>query len=97
VRILEKTPERLILETDVSRATWLFALRGYWTHRAVQVDGVAVEALPAQLAFSAVPVPAGRHRLEWRELLPGASVSRWGPVLFALFAGLLLIRERRSA
>ncbi len=97
LRILEKSPEQLILETNVSQATWLFVLRGYWTHRAVLVDGVAVDALPAQLAFSALPVPAGRHQIEWRELLPGASVSRWGPVLFLLIAGLLLVRERRSA
>jgi hypothetical protein len=97
LRILEKSPEQLVLETDVSHPTWLFVLRGYWTHRAVLVDGVAVDSLPAQLAFSALPVPAGRHRIEWRELLPGASVSRWGPVLFLLVAGLLLVRERRSA
>jgi hypothetical protein len=97
LRILEKSPERLVLETNVAQATWLFVLRGYWTQRAILIDGVAVDALPAQLAFSAVPVPAGKHRIEWRELLPGASVSRWGPVLFLLFAGLLLVRERRSA
>lgn len=96
LRILEKSPELLVIETDVSQATWLFVLRGYWTHRTVLLDGASVDALPAQLAFSAVSIPAGRHRLEWRELLPGASVSRWGPVLFALFAVLLLIRDRRS-
>ena len=28
--------------------------------------------------------PAGRHRIEWREEVPGLAVSRWGPVLFAL-------------
>jgi hypothetical protein len=33
-----------------------------------------------------VPVPAGRHRMEWREGYPGLVLSRWGPV-----AGLLLL------
>jgi hypothetical protein len=97
LRILEKSPERLVLETNAPQATWLFVLRGYWTHRTVLLDDVAVDALPAQLAFSALSIPAGVHRIDWRELLPGASVSRWGPVLFAIFAVLLLLRERRSA
>ena len=78
--MLEKSPERLVLETNAPQATWLFVLRGYWSHRQVLRDGLPVEVLPAQLAFSAVAVPAGLHRIDWRELLPGVSVSRWGPV-----------------
>ena len=97
LRILEKSPERLLLETNAPEATWLFVLRGYWTQRTVRLDGASVDALPAQLAFSALRVPAGLHRIDWRELLPGSAVSRWGPVLFALFAVLLLVRRRRSA
>jgi hypothetical protein len=97
LRIVEKSPERLVVETNAPEATWLFVLRGYWTHRRVLLDDVTVDALPAQLAFSAVSIPAGLHRIDWSELLPGVSVSRWGPVLFGLFAVLLLVRERRSA
>jgi hypothetical protein len=94
--MLEKSADRLVLETDAAEPTWLFVLRGYWSQRRVLLDGVRTEVLPAQIAFSAVAIPAGLHRIEWTELLPGASVSRWGPVVFALFAGLLLVRERRS-
>ena len=97
LRILERSADRLVLETNAPQATWLFVLRGYWSHRRVLLDGLPADVLPAQLAFSAVSVPAGLHRIDWRELLPGASVSRWGPVLFALFALLLLVRERQSA
>ena len=97
LRILERSADRLVLETNAPQATWLFVLRGYWSHRRVLLDGLPADVLPAQLAFSAVSVPAGLHRIDWRELLPGASVSRWGPVLFALFAVLLLVRERQSA
>jgi hypothetical protein len=96
LRMLEKSADRLVLETDAAEPTWLFVLRGYWSQRRVLLDGVRTEVLPAQIAFSAVAIPAGLHRIEWTELLPGASVSRWGPVVFALFAGLLLVRERRS-
>lgn len=97
LRILERSADRLVLETKAPQATWLFVLRGYWSHRRVLLDGLTADVLPAQLAFSAVSVPAGLHRIDWRELLPGASVSRWGPVLFALFAVLLLVRKRQSA
>ena len=94
LRILEKTPERLALEVASSDPTWLFVLRGYWTHRAISIDGRAVEAVPAQLAFSAVSIPAGEHRVAWAEEVPGLAASRWGPVLFVLLAGGLLVRPR---
>jgi hypothetical protein len=94
LRILEKNPERLRIEAEAPDPTWLFVLRGYWNYRAVLLDGRPAEDLPAQLAFSAVRVPAGRHTIEWLELVPGASVSRWGPVLFVLAAAVLLRSSR---
>ena len=96
VRVLEKSSEIMKVETECGTASWLFVLRGYWPYRRVLVDGEKVEPVPALLAFSAVPLPAGRHRVEWEELLPGFEVSRWGPVLFALTAALIWVRGRRS-
>ncbi|HEY3205304.1 MAG TPA: hypothetical protein VGL03_16770, partial [Thermoanaerobaculia bacterium] len=63
--------------------------------RTVRVDGREVSCVPAQLAYSAIPVPQGAHRIDWREEIPGFSVSRWGPVLFAAIAGLLVRRTAR--
>jgi hypothetical protein len=94
LRILEKTPERLSLETTTSDSTWLFVLRGYWSQRTVELDGRPVEVAPAQLAFSAVPVPPGHHRVDWRERAPAWALSRWGPVLAALIL-LVLWNSRR--
>ncbi len=94
LRVLEKSPERLVLEVAGTDPTWLFVLRGYWTHRTIRIDGQPVEAVPAQLAFSAIAVPAGEHRVEWTEQVPGLAVSRWGPVLFALLSAGLLARRR---
>ena len=96
VHILEKEPERLVVETVTSEPTWLFVLRGFWNYRDVSVDGRAVAPVPAQVAFSGVPVPAGRHRIEWEELLPGSEVSRFGPVLWALFSAWMLARFRKE-
>ncbi len=93
VHLLAQAPERLLLETDAPTATWLFVLRGYFPYRTVLLDGRAIETSPAQLAFSAVPVPAGKHRIDWREDLPGSAASRWGPPVYAI-AALALLRRR---
>jgi MYXO-CTERM domain-containing protein len=61
----------------------------------VRVDGREVEQVPAQIAFTAVPIPPGRHRVDWEETLPGGEVSRFGPVLGLLGAAGLLARQRR--
>jgi hypothetical protein len=94
LRILEKTPERLRVEAEAPDPTWLFVLRDYFSYRTVLLDGNPVEDAPAQLAFSAVRVPAGRHTIDWRETVPGGQVSRWGPVLFVLLAALLWRSKR---
>ena len=95
VEVLEKTPERLFLRTQSPDESWLFVLRGFWNYRSVRVDGQPVECSPAQLGFSALPVPAGTHTIEWREQLPGWEISRWGPLLFTLLTLFYLSRERR--
>jgi hypothetical protein len=98
VAVLERTAERLSLETAAPDATWLFVLRGHWSGRTVLVDGKESEDVPAQLAFSAVRVPAGRHRIEWTEEVPGWKISRFGPVLFVLaLVGLVGRRRGRTA
>jgi hypothetical protein len=95
VHVVRDDPEQLIVQTRSSAAGWLFVLRGYWTYRSIRLDGKPVEASPAQIAFSAVPVPAGVHSIDWRELVPGGEASLWGPVLFLLVAAALAVRGRR--
>lgn len=95
VHVVSRQPERLVVDTVTTSPGWLFVLRGFWNYHAVAIDGRPVEYVPAQLAFSAVAVPAGRHRIEWRELVPGAEISRYGPVLWAVFAGGLVLRSRK--
>jgi hypothetical protein len=95
VAIVERSPERLEMRTACPDPTWLFVLRGFWTYRSVLVDGRPAEIVPAQIAFSAVALPAGNHRIEWVERLPGEEISRWGPVLFVLI-GIVLVVRRES-
>lgn len=94
VHVFSNDPERLSVETVTSDPSWLFVLRGFWNYRTVLVDRRPVECVPAQIAFSAVPLPTGRHRIEWNEGMPGAPVSRWGPVVYALGFSLLFLRGR---
>jgi hypothetical protein len=95
VRVLVDRPETLRAEVNSPDPTWLFVLRGYWPNRTVEVDGRTLDSVPAQVAYSAIPVPAGRHTVEWRERIPGLEVSRWGPILFAPLAVGLIARARR--
>jgi len=96
VRILENHPERLRLEAEAPAPTWLFVLRGFWHHRTVLLDGKEVDVFPAQLAFSAIRFPAGKHTVDWQEHFPGWSVSRVGPLLYVLALGLLYSRSRQA-
>lgn len=95
VRILEESPGWLRLETEAPHPTWLFVLRGFWRHREVRIDGTEAEVFPAQVAFSGVSIPAGRHAIEWRERFPGGNVSWAGPILYLLALGLLFARDSR--
>jgi hypothetical protein len=95
LQVIEKSPERLVAQSETQDPAWLFVLRGFWPYRSVRVDGREVETVPAQLAFTAVPIPPGRHRVEWEETLPGGEISRFGPVLGLLGAAFLLVRQRQ--
>ncbi len=97
VRVVRRTPESLELQTETGAPGWLFVLRAWWPYRSIRIDGRAVEASPAQLAFSAIAVPRGMHHVEWEEKIPGLALSRWGPVVFGMIlAGLLVSRSRRQ-
>jgi hypothetical protein len=95
IRVLHSSPAHMVWECRSSDPTWLFVLRGFWRHRRVEVDGAEVEVFPAYLAFSAVPIPAGTHRVEWRELAPGMPASLAAPVI-AVLAMLWLVAVRKE-
>ncbi len=95
VRLTEETPERLAADIEAPEATWLFVLRAFWPDRSITLDGRPVEAVPAQLGFSGLSIPPGRHRLLWEERLPGFPTSLAGPVLFGMLAAALSVSHLR--
>jgi hypothetical protein len=96
LRILEKSPERLRLQTETSRPAWLFVLRAFWSYRTVSIDGREVEAVPAYLAYTAIPVPAGRHAVDWQERVPGGESTRLGPLAAGMAAVLIFVSGSRQ-
>src|SRR5262249_36173434 len=99
VRVLERTAPRLAVETEAPAATWLFVLRAFWGHRRARGGGRGAAPARANTAFPAVPVPAGTHRVELEERLPGWELSRWGLVGYGMIAAsaAVLGRRRRHA
>ncbi|HYK42219.1 MAG TPA: hypothetical protein VE007_07485, partial [Thermoanaerobaculia bacterium] len=97
VSAVEGRGRRLRFSVDARQPGWLFVLRGFWPYRTVLVDGSPVDAVPAQLAFSAIPVAAGKHRVDWREDLPGGGISWIGPLLALAGAWIVARRDRQAA
>lgn len=79
VSVVEQTPNRLELLVESDRAALLVTNKVFYSAWRARVDGEPSEVLPANLAFRAVEVPAGKHTvvMEYRSgtLLLGLLVS----------------------
>jgi len=96
-RFVADAPERLAVDTEASEAGFLVLTRAYDRGWEARVDGTRVPLRRADLALSAVLLPAGAHRLElvYRPVAfrAGAAVSMASLVILA---GLVLAGRRRS-
>jgi hypothetical protein len=72
VRVLEKTPERMVAEVETADPTWLFVLRGYFSYRTILLDGRRVEDFPAQRRSPPSRFPAGGIGWSGTRKSPGA-------------------------
>jgi hypothetical protein len=95
VRILERHPDRLRLEADLSDRGYVVVLEGYEAAWHARVDGRPAPVLRANTAFRAVPAEPGRHEivLVYRPMSAalGATISA-----AAALAGLALALARRA-
>jgi hypothetical protein len=95
VRIADLKADRVRLEAETDGDGWVVLVDTWAPGWEATVDGQAVEILPANLAFRAVPVPAGRHTIEEtyrpRSVLLGVAVS-----LAALAAGAIALARGRG-
>lgn len=90
VMVQDRPDGRLEAEVDAPAAGYVFLSEPYYAERRGFVDGQPVAIRKANLAFTAIPVPAGRHRLELRYEpvtfhlglgISGLTLALWGVVL----------------
>ncbi|HEY2942661.1 MAG TPA: YfhO family protein [Vicinamibacteria bacterium] len=65
VRLQERRPDRVRLEATLSEDGYVVLLDGHDSGWRAAVDGRPAPVLRADIAFRAVPVPAGRHVVEF--------------------------------
>jgi uncharacterized membrane protein YfhO len=86
----------LIADIDAPARGFVFLSEPHYRERQVFVDGQPATAIAADLAFTAVEVTAGRHRIEMRyvpsSLFAGAGVTGFTLVMWA---ALLSMGRRR--
>ena len=87
-RLLDERADRIVLEAELDRPGTLVLLDGYDPGWRARVDGQEAPLRRANLAFRAVAVPAGRHRVEMvyrpRGLGFGLGVSALSLIALAL-------------
>jgi hypothetical protein len=84
----------VVLTVDAPRPGLVYASETYFTGWTARINGIEATILPANYAFRAIEVPAGRSRIEFRYWPPGLTaglaVSIVSAVLLALGLGLRL-------
>lgn len=83
VRLARLAPDRLRLEADLREDGFVVVTEAWDASWRARVDGRAAPLLRANLAFRAVPVPAGRHVVE---LACRPAAVAWGLLLSGLAA-----------
>jgi hypothetical protein len=101
--IVGERADALEVEAEISAAGYLVVADSWDPGWSARVDGVPVEVLRADLAFRAVALPAGRHRVELayrpREVLWALAISALTAVGLVVSAAVLAVRgaARRHA
>lgn len=77
VRILEEEPERVLIEVAAEQPGYLVLADTYDPGWSATVDGSPAPIRPAYIAFRAVALEAGRHRVEFRYEPAGWRLGAW--------------------
>jgi hypothetical protein len=97
ILVISENPDQIIVKVTADRAGWLFQSDTWYPGWTARVDGNTEPIYPANVAFRAVPVPAGEHEIKI-SYQPGSFFLGAG---ITLVSGLgliswLAIRARRS-
>lgn len=95
-RLLELRPDRVRVETEAGAAAWLVLAEGYDAGWKASVDGRAEPVRRANVAFRAVRVPAGRHRIELVYRPASVRYGAWLTALALVLAAVVAARSLRA-
>ena len=87
----------LVFETSDDSPEGLLFIRnlfGGYKEVVASVDGAPVDILPANILFRAVPVPAGKHTVEFRVPLHRGIAIAYGATALLLLVGALVLRKQ---
>jgi hypothetical protein len=98
LQVADRPDGRVRLLVEAQAQGWVFLSEPYYVERRAYVDGREVRASRANVAFTAVPVPPGYHRLELRYVPTSFQAGSAITALTALAwgVGLFFVRRRRS-
>lgn len=96
-RIVEMRPDRVAIEAELERPGYVVLVDAFDEGWKVTLDGSAAPLLRANVAFRAVSVPAGRHRVEMRyrprSIVVGLGISALAILSAAAIRAMPLVRR----
>ena len=96
-RIVEEVPERVVVETDASMPSYLVLSDTFDPGWSAMVDGRPAPIRPAYVAFRAVYLPEGTHRVVFSYRPAGFELGLVLSALGVIFALFLWFRPRWTA
>jgi hypothetical protein len=91
----ERTPDRLALDVESSDDAFLVLSETDYPGWEAEVDGQPAPIFRANIAFRAVPVPAGRHEVRFRFRPDSARNGVLGSAAFGVLAAAFAVWKRR--
>jgi len=98
VRIVDRSdPDRLVIDATLEHPGYLVVADTYYPGWRVRVDGIVSEIYPANVAFRAVYLPAGRHRVAFEFHPESMRHGGWIFLVTCLFLVALVFWMRHRA
>ncbi len=94
-QLVSRTALSVTMETSSSGTGWVRWAEAYYPGWRVTIDGAETLSWRSDLALRAIPVPAGRHRIEM-EMDPASTRAGLGLTLFSIVLLALLTLSRRD-
>jgi uncharacterized membrane protein YfhO len=91
VRVLSETRQQVVVETESSGPSYLATSETHYPGWSARIDGRPAPVYYTNVAFRGVPLPAGRHRVEFEFHCPrartGAAVTALALLAWAALLG----------